>query len=305
MPNFSSTIPDFKGASIRQTLLDARAFLTAYDTEGADMGAELLLEFVLGFERGRLFAYPELVLREKEAVCYANLLKRRAAGEPVAYLTGAKGFWNYDFVVSSDTLIPRPETELLVESALELFRDKKNLINILDLGTGAGTIILTLLKELPNARGLAADISEKALQVAHNNANLLKVANRIYFLQSDWFENLPEQDEPEYDLIVSNPPYVKSGDIFTLQREVRLFEPELALNGGADGLEHYRVIIEKAHLYLKPQGWLGFETGERQHKDIIAMLKAIKQYQNVRSIKDYAGHERILWAQKKQIFGEN
>lgn len=293
------SIPDFKSVGIRQALTDARAFLTANDTEGADMGAELLLEFVLGFERGRLFAHPELLLREKEALRYAELLKRRAAGEPVAYLTGAKGFWNYDFVVSSDTLIPRPETELLVESALELFKDKNTPLNILDMGTGSGAIMLTLLKELPCARGLAVDVSEKALAVARNNANLLKVADRVHFLQSDWFENLPEQAGPEYDLIVSNPPYIKAQDILTLQREVRLFEPELALNGGADGLEHYRTIIEKAHLYLKPAGWLGFETGERQHKDIAAMLKAAKQYQNVRSLKDYAGHERILWAQKQ------
>lgn len=299
MNNLLSTIPEFKGASIRQALSDARAFLTAHDTEGADMGAELLLEFILGFERGQLFAHPELLLREKEAARYADLLKRRADGEPVAYLTGAKGFWNYDFVVSSDTLIPRPETELLVESALELFRNKNDRISILDLGTGSGAIILTLLRDLPNAQGLAVDVSEKALKVARNNANLLEVSDRAHFLQSDWFENIPEQDEPEYDLIVSNPPYIKSSDILTLQREVRLFEPELALNGGADGLEHYRAIIEKAHLYLKPQGWLGFETGERQHKDISAILKAAGQYGGIRSIKDYAGHERILWAQKR------
>lgn len=297
MNSTNKQVPKFNGASIRQSLSDARAFLTAHDTEGAEMGAELLLEFVLGFERGQLFTHPELLLREQEASRYADLLQRRAGGEPLAYLTGAKGFWNYDFVVSSDTLIPRPETELLVESALELFRNKNDLLNILDLGTGNGAIILTLLKELPNARGLAVDISDKALEVARNNANLLNVAPRVRFLQSDWFENLPE--EAEYDIIVSNPPYIKGEDILTLQREVRLFEPELALYGGADGLEHYRAIIEKAHLYLKPQGWLGFETGERQHKDITAMLKAVKQYGTIRSIKDYAGHERILWAQKK------
>lgn len=262
------------------------------------MGAELLLEFVLGFERGQLFTHPQLLLREQEAQRYADLIERRADGEPVAYLTGAKGFWDYEFVVSSDTLIPRPETELLVESALEVFRSKNDLVNILDLGTGSGAIILTLLKELPNAQGLAVDISAKALEVARNNANLLNVASRVRFLQSDWFENLPA--EAEYNMIVSNPPYIKGKDILTLQREVRLFEPELALYGGADGLEHYRTIIEKAHLYLKPQGWLGFETGERQHKDITAMLKAVKQYGMIRSIKDYAGHERILWAQKSK-----
>lgn len=294
-----NTAPDCKGASIRQALADARTFLTAHDTEGADASAELLLEFVLKLERGRIFAHPEFMLPEKEARYYADLLKRRAAGEPVAYLTGAKGFWNYSFAVSSATLIPRPETELLVENALELFRNKNTNLNIMDLGTGSGAIILTLLKELPQANGLAVDISAKALAVARNNAELLGVSSRVHFLQSDWFENLPVPSEPEYDLIVSNPPYIKSNDILTLQREVRLFEPELALNGGADGLEHYRAIIEKAYLYLKPQGWLGFETGEQQHKALGSMLKAANHYHNLRSLKDYAGQERILWVQKR------
>lgn len=299
MNHIDSQTLEFKSASVRQALTDARAFLTANTTESAEMSAELLLEFVLGFERGQLFVHPDLKLREQEALRYAELIKRRAQGEPVAYLTGVKGFWHYEFAVSRDTLIPRPETELLIESALEYFSAKDDDINILDLGTGSGAIILTLLKELPNARGVAADISPKALSVAKNNANRLEVAQRVGFLESCWFENLPESRD--FDLIVSNPPYIKSQDILTLQREIRLFEPALALNGGADGLEHYREIIARAHLYLKPWGWLGFETGENQHKDIAAMLKAAGVYRNIRSLKDYAGHQRILWAQKTPV----
>lgn len=299
MSNMKHSVPDFKGASIRQALADARAFLRARDTEGVDASAELLLEFVLQLERGRIFAQPEFILPEKDARRYANLLKRRAAGEPVAYLTGVKGFWNYNFTVSGATLIPRPETELLVESALEPVHNKDARLKIMDLGVGSGAVILTLLKELPQAVGLAVDISAKALAVARNNAKLLEVHSRVHFLQSDWFENLPVSCEPEYDLIVSNPPYIKSNDLLALQREVRLFEPERALNGGADGLAHYRAIIAKAYLYLKPQGWLGFETGEQQHQDLGSMLKAANHYHNIRSLKDYAGHERILWVQKR------
>lgn len=300
--NFSSTInsalPNFKGTPVRQALADAGAFLLSLNTEGAVMGAELLLEHVLGLERGQTLTRPNLLLRDHEAELYADLIRRRAQGEPVAYLVGSKGFWQHELVVSSDTLIPRPETELLIESALEIFRDKNAPLNILDLGTGSGAILLTLLKEYPNAQGLGADISAKALNVAQNNAAVLNVRPRAHFIQSDWFESL--LPEAEYDLIVSNPPYIRTGDLLHLQKEVRLYEPGLALNGGPDGLEHYRAIISQAHLYLKPGGWLGFETGERQHRQITAMLKDKGCWGDIRSLNDYAGHERILWARKKQ-----
>lgn len=289
-------LPEFKGARVSRALADAGAFLTANNAEGAEFSAELLLEHVLSMERGQLFVYPDLLLRDEDALHYADFIKRRAEGCPVAYLTGLKGFWDYEFKVTPDTLIPRPETELLIESAREIFRDREASLNILDLGTGSGVILLTLLKEYPQASGLALDISTKALAVAKENAARLKVADRTHFIQSDWFATLPE--EAEYDLIVANPPYVKTKAMLTLQKEVSLFEPPLALNGGADGIEPYRVITDKAHLYLKPHGWLGFETGENQHKDISAMLKIAGQYRNIRSMKDYAGHERILWAQK-------
>lgn len=292
------TLPQFKSMPVAQALADADAFLSNLGVEGATMSAELLLEHVMGLERGQIFIKPNLVMPETEAERYAELLKLRAGGQPVAYLTGTKGFWDFELKVTSDTLIPRPETELLVESALEFHKGRNKLLNILDLGTGSGAIIIALLREFPNAQGVAVDISARALEVARENAQDLEVADRLTWVQSDWFENLlPE--EGGYDLIVSNPPYIKSRDMLTLQKEVRLFEPAGALHGGADGLEPYRVIIEKAHLYLKPQGWLGFETGEHQHKEISAMLKATGQYHNVKSIKDYAGHERILWAQKK------
>lgn len=294
----NTTLPTFKGSQLSQALADADAFLANLGVEGATMSAELLLEYVMGLERGQIFIKPNLTMPETEAERYSELLKLRAEGQPVAYLTGTKGFWDFELKVTPDTLIPRPETELLVESALEFQKGRNKLLNILDLGTGSGAIIIALLREFPNAKGTAVDISAKTLEVARQNAADLEVADRLGLVQSDWFENLlPE--EGDYDLIVSNPPYIKSKDMLTLQKEVRLFEPPKALHGGADGLEQYRVIIEKAHLYLKPQGWLGFETGEHQHKDISVMLKATGQYHNIKSIKDYAGHERILWAQKK------
>lgn len=292
----SKNIPEFKGARVSQALADAGAFLTSLDAEGATLSAELLLEHVLGMARGQLFVRPNQLLRDEEAKSYAGLIAQRAAGCPVAYLTGLKGFWNYEFKVTPDTLIPRPETELLVESALELLHERDKAWNILDLGTGSGAILLTLLKEYPNAQGLGVDISAGALATAKENAGRLSVATRAHFVQSDWFMELPA--EAEYDLIVANPPYIKATAMAGLQKDVRLFEPLLALNGGADGMEPYRVIIADAHLYLKPAGWLGFETGENQHKDIAAMLKAAGQYHNFRFIQDYAGHERILWAQK-------
>ena len=230
--------------------------------------AEQLLLHVLGRDRAWLFAHGDDPLPASGAANLDALLARRAAGEPLAYLLGRRGFWTLDLQVSPATLIPRPETERLVELALERLPDDRPL-RVADLGTGSGAIALALASERPLAQVVATDLSGDALQVAQANAETNRIAN-VAFRQGSWLAPLAGQ---RFDLIASNPPYIADGDPHLMQGDLR-YEPPAALSSGADGLDAIREIVAKAPAYLLPGGWLLLEHGWDQGEAIRALLLA-------------------------------
>lgn len=250
---------------IRQLLADA-----ARDLPGVEgrHEAELLLLHVLGRERSWLFAHATDLIDPASEAAFAGLLRRRLAGEPVAYLLGRRGFWTLDLAVSPDTLIPRPETERLVELALERLPEGVPL-RVADLGTGSGAIALALASERPRARVVATDMSARALAVASGNARTHGLEN-VEFRQGSWHAPLAGE---RFDLIASNPPYIASGDPHLARGDLR-FEPASALASGDDGLDDIRVIVEGAAAQLLPGGWLLLEHGWDQGEAIRALLDA-------------------------------
>jgi release factor glutamine methyltransferase len=225
---------------------------------GDRIDAEVLLAYALSKPRSWLIAHADDELSLEHALAYKLLIEQREAGEPVAYITGRRGFWSLDLEVTPDTLIPRPETELLVELALEhLPHDKA--CDVLDLGTGSGAIALAIARERPQAQVIATDASAGALAVAQRNARLHHIANAS-FAHGDWFAPVGDR---RFDVIVSNPPYIESGDTHLQQGDLR-FEPMSALASGQDGLDDIRRIVRDAGLHLVPGGWLLFEHGWNQ-----------------------------------------
>lgn len=230
--------------------------------------AEWLLAHVLGKPRSWLFAHGDALLPIGVAERFDALVARRARGEPVAYLTGSRGFWRFDLAVTPDTLIPRPETELLVEEALRRLPACQSL-RVADLGTGSGAIALAIAGERPLAAVVATDRSEAALAVARGNARALGAAN-ITFLCGDWYAPLRDQ---RFDLIASNPPYIAEGDDHLRRGDLR-FEPRGALTPGGDGLEAIRILAAGAPGHLRPGGWLLLEHGHDQGDQVRALLAA-------------------------------
>ena len=264
------------GALIRQ----ATALLEEAGVPGAARDARLLVSAALDIPMARLSFSMDDTADEARVMA---LIKRRAAREPVSHLIGGRAFFKHDFLVTPDVLDPRPETETLVLAALE-----QPFARVLDLGTGSGAIILSLLADCPAATGVATDISEGALTVAQKNAARLGVADRITFVQSDWFENI----EGTFDLIVSNPPYIALDEMAGLAPELG-YEPRMALTDEADGLSAYRRIAAGAMDHLTPQGRVIVEFGATQARDVAAIF-ADHGYQNIKILQDLNGHDRIL-----------
>lgn len=268
-----------------------------FQSKGVDsprLDAEVLLCDVLHCTRLHLYTNFDQPLQEDELKKYREYVARRVKREPVAYILGQKGFMKEVFKVTKDTLIPRPETELLVEKILNLksFQGDKE---ILDIGCGSGIIIISLLLGLPQARGLAIDIDPSAVAVTLDNAKALGVEERCAGLVSDLFEHVLPDDK--FDLIVSNPPYIPSAVIPTLEPEVRQ-EPVLALDGGKDGLDFYRRILEQADNHLLPQGLLALEIGIDEGRAVAEMCKAAG-FKATAVCLDYAGIERMVFATKE------
>lgn len=220
--------------------------------------AEFLLAHVLAKPRSWLYAFADHVPSEQQRSEFAALVQRRVNGEPIAYITGRRGFWSFDLQVTPDTLIPRPETELLVELSVARIHPEQA-CRVLDLGTGTGAVALAIAQECPKAGVLAVDVSDAALRVAESNADELKIRT-VEFMRSDWYAELAGRT---FDVIVSNPPYIEAADAHLQQGDLR-FEPLTALASGADGLDAIRLIIAGAKYHLKPQGWLLIEHGWNQ-----------------------------------------
>ena len=254
------------------------------------LDSELLLSNSLNKSREELLINLEQNINKRELKIFNKYLVRRSNREPIAYLIGEKEFWSKKFFVSKDTLIPRPETELLVEKLVTIYKEKK--ITILDIGTGTGCIIASLLSELKNSSGTAVDISREAILVAKKNACKFKLSDRIKFLHKP-FEELYGK---KFDLIVSNPPYIKRMEIKNLSDDIKKFEPRMALDGGNDGLDLIKKVIYKSREILKINGTLALEIGDEQIKKVSKIL-IDKKFRIKCVIKDYENNVRCVLAE--------
>lgn len=258
--------------------------------ESARLDAEVLLAHALGTDRAELYLRRDDTVDAGVLKSLGEALTRRSRGCPVAYITGTKEFWSIPIKVNEDVLVPRPETETLVEEAVGIARETRGNLRVLDLCTGSGCIAAALAKEIPGARLVAADVSARALEVAQ--ANLAPACGRVEFMRSDLFENL-DADRP-FDMIVTNPPYVRDDEFPSLSREIVKYEPRVALSAGESGLDFIARIIEDAQRFLRPGGWLLMEIGHGQAESSISMATAAGGYDTARMAKDLSGTERVL-----------
>lgn len=286
--------------TVRSALRDGMAQLAAANTPSHALATELLLMHVMGRNRAWIYAHPEVELSEQASQQFFGLITKRARGVPTQYLTGKQEFWGLEFEVTPAVLIPRPETEHVIEVALERIREctqaGRDSLHLADVGTGCGCIAITLAKELPNAQILATDISADALKIAMRNAEKHGVAQRVRFVECDLLES--EKCESQiFDLIVSNPPYVARAEERGLAREVREYEPHTALFGGATGTEIYARLIAQASKHLRPGGLLVMEVGYGASERVRAMLGA-DSWADIRIANDLAGIARVISAKR-------
>jgi release factor glutamine methyltransferase len=258
--------------------------------------ARLLLEVAADVTRTDIITDPYRVLTDAQMATLDDFLERRAAREPVSHIIGRKGFWKILLQVNKNVLTPRPETEVIVDEVLKAFPEQMS-FNMLDLGVGSGTILLAVLAERPAAKGLGIDVSEEALAVARENAANLGLDGRAALLRGDWTAGLGDAG---FDLVVSNPPYIATHVIETLEPEVRDHEPRLALDGGPDGLDAYRLLAGEILRVLKPAGMFAVEIGYDQSQAVEALFRAAGA-DNVRTIKDLSTHDRVVTGSKKAV----
>ncbi len=309
---------------LKQALASAVERLDAADVGSPRMNAEVLLMFVLGADRAYLYAHSERELTSEEAARYEEVLAQRATGMPSQYITGHQEFWGLDFVVSPAVLIPRPETEHLVEAVLELARGVQR-PKLVDVGTGSGCIALALAHELPDAEVYAVDLSTEALEIARANAARLQLDKRVRFLQCNVlelmfdpnFSVMPSEDfspsrEPapslskgtcfsefrDLDFVVSNPPYVAFSEADKVQKSVREFEPTMAVFAGSNGTDMIVPLIEQAQRTLKPGGWLALEIGYSMRDAVVSLLSPT-MWDDIRVVPDLQGIPRVVMARKQ------
>ena len=277
---------------IFEILKNATEKLSAAEIENPRLDSEVLLAYVLNCRRLKLYTDSEKILTAEEISRYENLIERRAEKIPVAYLVGTKEFFGLNFVVTPDVLIPRPDTEILTQCAIDFFQDT-NRKNFLDIGTGSGAICISILKCCKNISACAVDISEKSLEVAKFNAEKFGVDDRVNFFCGNLFEPVAGKI---FDAIISNPPYIPTNDLKNLQDEVKR-EPKTALDGGEDGLNFYRKIISDAPKFLSDGGLLAFEIGINQAEEVKKILEE-NNFHGIEILKDLAGIERVIFARR-------
>ncbi|MEH0196887.1 peptide chain release factor N(5)-glutamine methyltransferase [Caulobacter sp. CCNWLY153] len=258
--------------------------------------ARLMLEVAAGVSRTDIITDPYRELTAEQLATLDDYLERRARREPVSHIIGRKGFWKILLSVNKDVLTPRPETEVIVDEVLKAFPETMA-FNMLDLGVGSGSMLLAILAERPAAKGLGIDISEEALAVARENAANLDLDGRVALMRGDWTTGL---GDASFDVVVSNPPYIPTAHIDTLEPEVRDHEPRLALDGGADGLTAYRALAPEILRVLKPGGLFCVEIGFDQSADVEILFKAAGA-QNVRTVKDLSTHDRVVTGFKNPL----
>ena len=284
--------------TIIETINKAATRLQAHQVDNARRDAELLLCHILGRDRAWLLAHIQDGIDDQSLRQYERTIDRRAVREPLQYITGRQEFFGLPFKVNADVLIPRPETEYVVEAALKAVSMTLSPV-IIDLCTGSGCIAISLAKELLKAQVFATDRSEQALVVAQENARMNQVADRIRFLSGDLFAPFAELDfHGKVDVIATNPPYIPAGDLASLQPEVRDFEPEMALIAGPEGTEIATAIIQQAPTFLKQSGTLIMEMGIGQTAALSSIVNNSGNYRSLEIVKDLAGIERVLVARK-------
>ena len=274
--------------TVSELLLKAEQSINS--SESARLDAEILFCDVMQFDRSRIYSHPEQVVPDDKSALFQSLIKQRQQGRPIAHITGKKEFWSLELAISEDTLIPRPETELLVETALQMIPGNEA-FNILDLGTGSGAIAIAIASERPNCKIVATDINKNALTMAKKNAETYQLQN-IQFCRSNWYLDIPLQT---FDLIVSNPPYIKQNDEHLSQGDVR-FEPELALVAGADGMQAINMILENANRYLASNASLLIEHGYDQ-KQLVQEAFLKHDFRQLKTFQDLSGQDRITRGQ--------
>ncbi len=275
-----------------QVLANATKILKNASILSSKLDCEVLLSNVLKIKRENLLVNLNKKINHQEFINFNKLINRRKKNEPVAYIVGYKEFWNEKFKVNSDVLIPRPDTEILVEEVIKFIQINSSL-NILDIGTGTGCVILSVLNERKKCYGIGLDISKKAINIAKHNAKIQQLKNRIKFINS----SIDKFCVGKYDLIISNPPYIKSGDIKDLDKGVSFYEPETALNGGCDGYSKIREIIYRSSALIKKKGKLFLEIGYNQKSEVIRILNCNKFYVN-KVVKDLGKNNRCIISTK-------
>lgn len=285
-------------ATVDQAFRAAWKRLESAGIDTARLDARLLVGRVLGGGAEKVLSEGARALSATEAAQLETLVNRRANREPMSHILGAREFWSLDFKVTSATLTPRPDTEILIATALDLA--SRPVRRVLDLGTGTGCILLALLSEWPDAQGVGVDASGDALAVARHNAETLGLAARARFTPADWRdeESLATLGGP-FDVVVSNPPYIPAGDIAALEADVRDYEPRAALDGGADGLDAYRAIIARLDGLLAPAGLTVFEVGAGQASDVAALLSDAG-FAVAERRRDLGGIERVVAARREK-----
>jgi release factor glutamine methyltransferase len=278
--------------NIKNTLNNAVKILNKSKIKNSILDSEILLSQAINRDRKYIFLNSKENLKQKYSKNFNNLIARRRKGEPIAYLINKKEFWKQSFYVDQNVLIPRPDTELIIEQVLKLFL-KNYKLQILDIGTGSGCILLSLLKEMPNCYGIGIDISKKSINISKYNAKMLQLTNKVKFYQSD----VDNFKIGKYDLIVSNPPYIEVLSLKYLENDVVNFEPKLALNGGIDGFSEIRKVIDKATVLIKKNGKLVLEIGFNQKNKVQEMLRKKGFYIN-KTLKDYGKKDRCVISTK-------
>ncbi len=274
--------------NIVNTLNKAVYDLNQFDIRQANLDSEIILSHVIKKDRKYIILNSKEKLNKEKIKRFNKLINRRKKGEPVAYLINKKEFWNETFYVNKDVLIPRPDTELIIEQVIKSY-SKNSRSSVLDIGTGSGCILLSILKERPNFYGTGIDISKKSIIVSKYNAKMLKLSNRVKLYNSD----VDNFNNGKYDIIVSNPPYIKFKSLKYLEKNVVNFEPKLALSGGSDGFSEIRKVICKAAVLIKKNGKLFIEIGFNQKIKVIEILKKEGFYIN-KALKDYGKNDRCI-----------
>ena len=277
---------------LEKVILEGSSILKKNGIKTSRLDSEILMSKAINKDRVFMILNSNQNLEKKSLNCFFDLIKKRSIGTPVSYLTGKKNFWNNEFKINENVLIPRPDTELIIQEALKLTKNK-NKLRVLDIGTGSGCLILTILKEKKNFSGIGIDISKKCLNLAKINRDNFALGNRVKFLKSD----IDNFNYGKYDLIISNPPYIRKTDLKYLERDVINFEPLIALNGGIDGLSEIRKVIYRSFKLLKSNGKLILEIGFNKKNDVKKLLKKKGFYIN-EVVKDLAKNNRCIISTK-------